>query len=43
VVELKPNNPRAIREGMAQVEAYRRELEATFGGSWTARVETYNP
>jgi histidinol-phosphate/aromatic aminotransferase/cobyric acid decarboxylase-like protein len=41
VVELKPNNPNAIRVGEKQVEAYRQELETMFGGKWTSRIETY--
>jgi len=42
VVELKPNNPRAIGRGEKQVEAYRQELERVYGGSWTSKVETYD-
>jgi hypothetical protein len=45
VVELKPNNPRAIRAGERQVSGYVDELNAEFPGStpWTGRVETYVP
>jgi RHS repeat-associated protein len=42
VVELKPNNPNAIRRGERQVEGYRQELEATTGECWSCRVETYD-
>lgn len=42
VVELKPNSPAAIRRGQRQVERYRQELEAKYGGTWTARLETYD-
>lgn len=42
VVELKPNNPNAIRRGERQVEGCRRELESATGECWTCRVETYN-
>ncbi|ACR13961.1 Rhs family protein [Teredinibacter turnerae T7901] len=41
VVELKPNNPNAIRRGEKQVEGYRQELQCTTGECWTSRVETY--
>jgi restriction endonuclease fold toxin 9 of polymorphic toxin system len=41
VIELKPNNPRAIREGQRQVESYVKELEEFTGQKWTGRVETY--
>jgi RHS repeat-associated protein len=43
VRELKPDNPRAIRKGRAQVERYRKELEELFGGNWTAFVDVYIP
>ena len=42
VVELKPNNPRAIRRGEKQVEEYRQELESITDECWTCRVETYD-
>ena len=42
VVELKPNNPRAIKRGWRQVEGYLRELERMTGKKWTSRVETYD-
>ena len=45
VVELKPNNPRAIRTGEWQVTDYVDELNSEFPGAtpWTGRVETYDP
>lgn len=43
VIELKPNNARAIRRGERQVEGYRRELEDVYGRPFTGRVETYDP
>ena len=42
VKELKPNNPRAIKQGQKQVEGYRQELQAEHGGNWTSSVETYS-
>jgi RHS repeat-associated protein len=42
VVELKPNNPNAIRRGEKQVQGYRQELESTTGECWTCKVETYD-
>jgi RHS repeat-associated protein len=44
VVELKPNNRRAIREGQRQLDRYLNELNREYPGSpWTGRVETYQP
>jgi hypothetical protein len=43
VVELKPNNPRAVRRGERQVEGYRQQLEAEYDKPFTGRVETYDP
>jgi len=43
VVELKPNNPAAIRSGQRQADAYARELERTYPGApFRARVQTYD-
>lgn len=42
VIELKPNNPRAIRKGQTQVQGYVDELQETTGQPWTGRVETYD-
>ncbi|MFD2426038.1 hypothetical protein [Ralstonia solanacearum] len=41
VVELKPNNPSAVRRGERQVDGYRRELEKITGECWSCRVITY--
>jgi len=42
VVELKPNNPRAIALGRRQLDAYARELEELYPGTpFTQRLETY--
>ncbi len=43
VVELKPNNPKAIARGKRQVERYRKELEETYGEPFTGEVKTYDP
>jgi len=43
VRELKPGNPRAIRDGKRQLERYRQELEGMFGGTWTSFLDTYTP
>lgn len=43
VVELKPNNPRAIAQGRRQLEAYARELEELYPRRpFTRRLETYD-
>ena len=42
VIELKPNNPRAIRDGHRQLQRYIDELQETTGQPWTGRVETYD-
>ena len=43
VIELKPNNPRAIRRGQRQVDAYVEELNRMYPGPrFTGRVETYD-
>jgi type I site-specific restriction endonuclease len=42
VIELKPNNPRAIRLGMRQVQGYADQLNQEFPGTpFTYRVVTY--
>jgi hypothetical protein len=45
VVELKPNNPRAIRRGEKQLESYLAELEREYPGArpWSGHVSTYEP
>jgi RHS repeat-associated protein len=42
ILELKPNNSRQIRAGERQLEQYRQEAQREFGGTWTARVVTYD-
>jgi RHS repeat-associated protein len=43
VIELKPNNPRAIRLGNEQLENYISELEDMYPGNpWTGKVVTYD-
>lgn len=43
VIELKPNNPRAIRLGNQQLEGYLAKLNVQFPGEpWTGRVVTYD-
>ncbi len=45
VIELKPKNPRAIRDGERQLDRYLEELNRKCPGDtlWTGRVETYDP
>lgn len=41
IIELKPDNPRAIRDGEAQVRRYVKAAERYYGGHWTGEVRTY--
>jgi len=41
--EIKPNNPRAVKDGQRQVEGYRIEMEAATGAPHTSEVSQYNP
>lgn len=41
VYELKPNNPRQIKNGTRQLENYRKELVEEFGDGWTTVLDTY--
>ncbi|OAI14822.1 hypothetical protein A1507_01055 [Methylomonas koyamae] len=41
IIELKPNNSKAIIQGERQVEGYCRECNEAFGPGHTGRVETY--
>jgi hypothetical protein len=43
VRELKPDNPRAIREGNRQLERYRQELESMTGEPWSPHLDLYRP
>jgi RHS repeat-associated protein len=42
VIEIKPNNPRAIRRGSRQVEGYCQECDDAIGSGHTGRVQTYD-
>jgi RHS repeat-associated protein len=42
VIEIKPNNARAIRRGARQVEGYCRECDQAVGPGHTGRVQTYD-
>jgi len=42
VYELKPNNPRAIRQGWKQLNKYVSALEELYGGSWIKILEIYD-
>jgi len=43
VIELKPNNPRAIARGLNQVQGYAQQLDQEFPGDpFTYRVQTYD-
>jgi RHS repeat-associated protein len=41
VKELKPDNPRAIQRGKAQLERYMKDLAEEYGGAWKGILETY--
>jgi len=41
IYELKPNNPRAIQEGIKQVNKYKQIFEQQFGGEWKTFIDTY--
>lgn len=41
IYELKPNNPRAIQEGMKQLQTYKTEVERLFGSGFKTVLETY--
>ena len=41
VIELKPNNPAAIRKGTKQLGGNLDELNQVFGPGWTGEVWTY--
>ena len=43
VIEIKPDNPRAVQRGGRQVEGYCRECDQTYGPGHTGRVQTYDP
>ncbi len=41
IIELKPNNPAAIKRGERQLEKYINELNLTDGPGWTGNIWTY--
>lgn len=41
--EIKPNNPRQLRNGQKQVESYRQEMEQKTGRPHTTEVTPYDP
>lgn len=40
ILELKPNNPQAIQQGMRQIQKYIKAAQEQFGGTWTGQVVT---
>ncbi len=41
IYELKPYNPRAIKQGRKQLKAYKKEVEKIFGKGWKTRLHVY--
>ena len=41
IYELKPNNPRAIKQGYKQLEMYKQEVESLYGKGFKTILETY--
>ncbi|WP_084703078.1 hypothetical protein [Anoxybacillus ayderensis] len=41
IYELKPYNPRAIKQGRKQLKIYKREVEKIFGKGWKTRLHVY--
>lgn len=41
IYELKPYNPRAIREGLKQLDRYKSAFEETYGSGWKTVLDTY--
>lgn len=41
IYELKPNNPRAIKQGLKQLEKYKTIFEQQRGGTWKTVLDTY--
>ncbi|HXX31296.1 MAG TPA: hypothetical protein VEJ89_11310, partial [Myxococcaceae bacterium] len=41
IIELKPNNAKAIAKGQVQLRQYIAEAEREFGGKWTGYIQTY--
>jgi hypothetical protein len=40
--EIKPNNPRAIKQGQKQLEQYKKEMEESTGKPHTTELTTYD-
>ena len=41
IYELKPYNPRQIKNGTKQLENYLKEIEDIYGDGWTTVLDTY--
>ena len=41
IYELKPNNPRAIKQGYKQLEMYKQEVESIYGKGFKTVLDTY--
>lgn len=41
IFELKPHNPRGIKQGTKQVANYKRLFDKKYGGNWATKVEYY--
>jgi hypothetical protein len=41
VIELKPNNPKAINRGIKQLQGYISQLQKQFGGNWIGIIQIY--
>ena len=41
--EIKPDNPRQLKKGQAQVEEYRKQMEEATGEKHTTEVTPYDP
>ncbi len=41
IYELKPNNPRAIKQGYKQLEMYQQEVESIYGKGFKTVLDTY--
>ncbi|SEA68065.1 Restriction endonuclease fold toxin 9 [Arachidicoccus rhizosphaerae] len=41
IYELKPNNPRAIKQGYKQLEMYKQEVESIYGKGFKTILDTY--
>ncbi|WP_368042569.1 hypothetical protein [Ectobacillus sp. JY-23] len=41
IYELKPYNPRAMRQGNRQLKIYKKEVEGIFGPGWKTKLDVY--